>query len=202
MLSKSGIETMDRTTPNHRNGAFLAPLVTFGMLLGVGTGGDYTPAYHAAREAKSILSKPRHETHRLAYAIAADIERIKSTLDVTMSELARCLSVSRQALYNWIAGGAIKDDNLARLNELKSAADIIAAASLSQHALLLRRKLPGGNTLLETVAAGGSGIDAARSLVEMVNTETGQKAALAKLFANRRSNNILGYGTPSLTDQS
>jgi transcriptional regulator with XRE-family HTH domain len=194
---------MDQTTPNHRNGTFLAPIVTFTMLLGVGTGGDYTPSYHSLRSERGAFSKPRHESPAgSGFAIATDIEHTKSTLKLTMAELARCLGVSRQALYNWIAGGLIKHENLAKLNELRSAADVIAGAILPEHALLLRRKLPGGKTLLETIATGGSGADAARSLVEMVNNEAEQRAALAKLFASRHPENLLGYGIPPLTDQS
>lgn len=194
---------MDQTTTNLRNGTFLTPVIAFTMLIGVGTGGQYTHGYHTARSEKLIFSKPR-DGAKIApkAAITADIEYIKSTLDMTMTELARCLNVSRQAPYNWIVGGPIKDENRARLNELKSAADVIAAASLPEHALLLRRKLPGGKTLVETVAGGGSGIDAARSLIEMVNGEAEEKAALSRMFADRQPHNLLGHGTPSLTDQS
>src|ERR1700730_9682862 len=170
MHSKSGIETMDQTTPNHRNGTFLAPIVTFNLLLGGGTGGGYTPSYHSLRTGREAFSKRRPEKSGAGFAIVTDIERTKSILNLTMSELARYLGVSRQALYYWIAGGPIKAENLAKLNELKSAADVLAGASLSEQTFLLRRKLPGGKTLLETVASGGSGIIAARSLVEMINT--------------------------------
>jgi DNA-binding XRE family transcriptional regulator len=193
---------MDGTTPNHRNGTLFAPLITFTMLLGVGTGGDYTPGYHSLRSERGAFSKPREERSGANFAVSVDIEHIRATLNLTMSELARGLGVSRQALYNWIAGGLIKEENLARLNELKFAADIIAGENLPKHAFLLRRKLAGGKTLLETVAAGGSGSDAARSLVEMANVEAQQRAALAKQFADRQPQNLLGQGIPSLTDQS
>jgi DNA-binding XRE family transcriptional regulator len=201
MLSKYGIEMMDHTTPNPRDRIFLAPIITFTMLLGVGTGGDYTASYHSLRSERGAFSKPRQETGP-GFAIAADIENTRSTLNLTMSELARCLSVSRQALYNWIAGGPIKPENLSKLNELKSAAELISTANLPDHPLLLRRKLPGGKTLTETVAAGGSGVDAARSLIEMAKVEAQQRAALAKRFADRRPDHLLGHGTPPLTDQS
>src|SRR6516165_9423372 len=124
MHSKFGIETMDHTTPNHRNGTFLAPLVTFTALLGVGTGGDYTASYHSARSEKEAFIRPRNEKPRASFAISSDIEHAKATLNLTMSEMARCFGVSRQALYNWIAGGPIKAENLTKLNELKSAADV------------------------------------------------------------------------------
>src|SRR5262249_17092383 len=113
MLSQFGIETMDRTTPNHRNGVFLGPRM-FTMLLGVGTGGDYTPSYHLLRSEKGAFRKPRQEKSGSSFAISVEIEYTKSTLNLTMSELARCLGVSRQAIYNWIAGAPIKQENLAK----------------------------------------------------------------------------------------
>lgn len=203
MPSKFGIEKVDRTTPNHWNGSVLAPLVTFTVLLSVGTGGDYTPAYHAVRESKNIFSKPRDiATKPHAPAITSDIENIRSTLNLTMADLARCLGVSRQALYNWLDGGAIKPENLAKVMELKSASDVITAANLPERALFLRRKLAGGKTLLDIVAGGGSGIDAAHALVELARVETEQRGALAKLFADRKSQNLLGHGVPRLVDKS
>jgi transcriptional regulator with XRE-family HTH domain len=194
---------MDRTTPNHRNGTFLVPLVTFSVLSGVGTGGDYTPAYHSLRESKRVFSKPRIGAPKSnGFAVTSDIEHAKSTLDLTMTELARCLGVSRQALYNWMAGGSIKHENLAKLIELKSAADVIAMANLPERALFLRRKLPGGKTLLETIAMGSGGADAAQSLVRLANEEIEQRGALAALFADRQPQNLLGHGIPALVDKS
>ncbi|WP_439360314.1 helix-turn-helix domain-containing protein [Bradyrhizobium sp. DASA03007] len=193
---------MDRTTPNHWNGSVLVPLVTFSMLLSVGTGGDYTPAYHALRESKNIFSKPRDTQPEEVPAITSDIENIRSTLDLSMADLARCLGVSRQALYNWLDGGAIKPENLAKVMELKSASDVIAAANLPERALFLRRKMAGGKTLLDVIAGGGSGVAAAHALVELARLEAEQRSALAKMFADRKSQNLLGHGIPRLVDKS
>lgn len=191
---------MDRT--NNRNGTFLLPVVTFTMLVsGVGTGGDYTPAYHALRQEKAIFSKPpRNQSRSNGFSIASDIDRIKSTLKLTTTELARSLGVSRQAPYNWIAGGAIKEDNLAKLYELRSAADILAAESLDVHPRLLHRKLPGGKTLLEEVASGGSGAAAAQALTKILKIESQQRAALEKVFAGRERLNNVGIDLPPLND--
>ncbi|WP_271606784.1 helix-turn-helix domain-containing protein [Bradyrhizobium sp. CCBAU 11434] len=203
MPSAFGIEKVERTTPNHWNGSVLIPLVTFSMLLGVGTGGDYTTAYHALRQSKNIFSKPRDaQPASKPPSITSDIENIRSTLDLSMADLARCLGVSRQALYNWLDGGAIKPENLAKVMELKSASDVIAAANLPERALFLRRKVAGGKTLIDIVAGGGSGVEAARALVELARLEAEQRSALAKLFADRKSQNLLGHGIPGLVDKS
>jgi transcriptional regulator with XRE-family HTH domain len=192
---------MDQTTTNHRNGTFLAPIVTFTMLLGVGTGGDYTPGYHSLRSEKGAFSKPR-ERLGTSFAIAIDIEHTKSTLKLTMSELARCLGVSRQALYNWAAGGSIKSENLAKLTELRLATDVLSESNFDLHPRVLYRKLPGGKTLLEMITSGGNGAEAARLLVEMLAIEAEQRATLARRFEGRHPTNPLGHGMPPLTDQS
>jgi DNA-binding XRE family transcriptional regulator len=189
---------IDHTGP--RNGTSIAYAVTFTVLFGVGTGGDYTPNYHSARNEKELYSKSRPASFAKTsgFAISADIERIKAVLNLTMTELARCIGVSRQAPYNWVAGGAIKENNFTKLSELRSAADTLVAENLELHPRLLHRKLPGGRTLLETVAGGGSGAEAARALANMLKIESDQRAALAKMFAGRESVKTLGM--PALND--
>jgi DNA-binding transcriptional regulator YiaG len=194
-------------TAYHRNGTFLAPAITFTLLLGVGTGGEYTSRYHQMREQGFVLSKPRDRTvlPSVAATVAADIEHIKSTLNVTMTELAKCLGVSRQAPYNWIAGSPIKTENVVKLNSLKAAADMIAAEDIPASPLLLQRKLPGGKNLLEAISSGVDGGAAAHSFLEMYRKETEQRRVLNERFANRRSQSrdVPGHGIPpSLVEES
>src|SRR5438067_432108 len=142
MLSKYGTNAMDHTTTS-ANGTHLAPVLYFIHVLAVGTGGTYTPAYHALRQEKALISNPHQDAQRvIANSVAVEIDFIKSTLNLTMAELARWLGVSRQTPYNWIAGLPIKSENAAKLDSLKSAADVILSANLPAHPLLLRRKLP------------------------------------------------------------
>jgi len=189
---------LDRTTPNHADSAVFQPLAIFKALISVGTGGDYTAAYHLLREGKSLFRGSRIQSN--GFAVGLDLEHAKSVLSLTMTEVAHCLGVSRQAIYNWISGGSIKPENLSKLIELKSAADVIAGECLPERALFLRRKLPGGKTLLETIAAGGDGTTAARALVRLANQEVQQRASLAKLFAGRRMQDSLGPEIPKLNE--
>ena len=183
-------------------GTSFAYTVTFTFLLGVGTGGDYTPSYHSARSKNELYSRsqPVKPAKANGFAISVDIEQIKSVLNLTTTDLARSLGVSRQALYNWMAGGAIKEDNLAKLNELRSAAEVLTADGLEIHPRLLHRKLPGGRTLLDTVAYGGGGAEAARALASMLKIEARQKAAMDKMFADREQSKDAGLGLPPLND--
>jgi len=43
---------------------------------------------------------------------ADDLARIRTTLKMSVQQLADCLSVSRQAIYDWKAGSNIKQTNL------------------------------------------------------------------------------------------
>ena len=176
---------MQQTTPYHHNGTFLVPAITFTMLLGVGTGGDYTCEYHALRESRIAFNKPRDSSSSTMSAVAADLDYVKSTLKLTMTELAKCLGVSRQASYNWMAGSPIKAENVAKLNNLKSAADIIAAEKLPAHSLLLQRKLPGGKTLVEAISSGADGARVAQSLIAIMKKEADQRRFLSGHFAGR-----------------
>lgn len=96
---------MDQTTISLRNGTFLTPVIAFTMLVGVGTGGQYTPGYHTARADKCVFCK-QHDGANVAQksTIASELDYIKATLNLTMTELARCLGVSRQAI---MAGGPL-----------------------------------------------------------------------------------------------
>jgi hypothetical protein len=190
------------TNMSPRNGTSLAYAVTFTFFLGVGTGGDYTPNYHSARSEKNLYSRsrPAQVARSNGFAISTDIERIKSVLNLSMTELARSLGVSRQAPYNWVAGGTIKQDNLAKLSEFRSAADVLTAENLDIHPRFLHRKLSGGRTLIETIASGGSGADAARALANMLKIESEQRAALDKMFAGRERSKNADLGLPPLND--
>jgi DNA-binding transcriptional regulator YiaG len=198
---------MDQTTPYLSGvpcGAAWTFVIPFTLALSIGTGGYYTRAHDAMREQGPIISKD--ESNNLPIAAirtaAHDISWIRSILKLTVKDLAESLGVSRQAIYDWKAGAEIKAANVARLANLKDAADVIASAQLPASPLLLRRKLPGGKSLLEAISSGVDGSEAALSLVEMVRNESEQRRFLAERFADRRSENVLGYGTPPLVEKS
>lgn len=179
----------DQTTPFWSG---TKALITFSVpvtiALSIGTGGYYTAEYYKQR--KDGLTFSRHDMHNGQVAIVAttsdDLARIKSVLKLTVAELADCIGVSRQAIYNWKSGAEIKPKNAAKLESLKSATDVISAANLPVSPLLLARKLPGGKTLLELIAAGGEGSEAAQSLVQMLRKELDTRKMLDERFANRQ----------------
>jgi DNA-binding transcriptional regulator YiaG len=191
-----------RTSDNQRNGTLWAP-VAFTMLLGVGTGGEYTYKYHTARSERAVFYKDRGNINSNPVGVAAaDIQYIKSSLCLTISELASSLGISRQTVYNWIDGTPIKNENAAKLNNLKAAADVIVAAGVQASPLLIQRKLPGGKTLLESILDGDNGRQAAEALVQLHRKETAQREMLSKLFANRTAASMLSRpAVPPLADE-
>jgi hypothetical protein len=115
---------------------------------------------------------------------------------------ARFLGVSRQSLYNWRSGSEIKSHNIVKVENLRRAADVLATSEAPLSRLQIGRKLPGGKTLLELIANGEDGADAAHSLVSMLNRETEQRKALNARFAGRKpiSDGPIGDGMSPLRD--
>lgn len=117
---------------------------------------------------------------------SSDLEYVKSSLKITTTELARYLGVSRQSIYLWRSGSHIKSHNIVKLENLKRAADVIAASDFQISGLHLARKLPGGLTLLENIGTGSDGREAAKSLINMLQREGLQRNALRQRFAGRK----------------
>jgi hypothetical protein len=182
-------------------------VVPMTLILAIGTGGDRTSSYLRVLEAKRVFnghdsdSKPQQSVE--VASTAQDIDRAKAILNLTVREIAECLGVTRQAVYNWKAGGQIKGHNAAKVQSLIFAADVIAAADLPMSPLLRNRKLPGGRTLLETIASGGSGRDAANTLIGMLREEAEQRRMLSERFSGREKpkSDPSDYGVPSFVEE-
>lgn len=190
---------MDQTssysmTPNSWAGrAFLWIPVT--LVFGVGTGGAMTPEHlERARERDSGLSQHRKysvadsgPTAAEVISAANDIKFIRSVLKTSTLELAKCIGVSRQALYNWRAGSNIKDKNADRVTRLKSAAIVLATEGIEINPTAVRRPITDGKNLLQLIAEGEDGETSARALVTILREETEQQRLLENRFAGRRS---------------
>ena len=180
----------------------VVPQVRLLTYLMVGTLGLATPDYMEQRSATSTWAQAeRHAAP--AYALeaqatlapAARLDRIRGILKG---------SVSRQALYNWRAGAAISVTNLAKLDDLAAAADILAAAGLDRTPQIARRKLGGGKTLLETARDGGSAREGAIALVRMLEREAAQRERVERSLAGHRVARIdvADAGVPGLDESN
>jgi transcriptional regulator with XRE-family HTH domain len=183
----------------------LLPLTA--MALQVGTGGAATPSYYRERGAKGYLvaryDVPSTSNHAVFGLSPADnLARIRSILNPTMTELARVLNVSRQAIYDWQSGGSITAENAAKLADLARAADVFAAEGLTTTHQILRRQFA-GRSFFDKVRVGEPAEDAARLLLKIVRRELEQRQALANRLKGRTRPAISpdDIGTPHVSEQ-
>lgn len=197
---------MPATTNNRGPKGILKYAIPMTLILGVGTGGDCTSDYLRVVSAKLALGHGSVDSGSATVinvgVAAQDLEHAKSVLKLTTKELAACLKVSRQAIYDWRSGAQIKDHNSAKLRSLTAAADVIAAANVPMSPLILNRALPGGQTLLGVIGSGGNGADAAKSLLSMLRVESEQRKMVGRLLAGRQpvTGEPFDYGAPSFAE--
>ena len=171
---------------------FFSLLMPVTIALQLGTGGNATAAYNRQRYDFDVASvgyyRPLNDDQQTipSQSAAAELERILQVLKPTVSGLAKHLSVSRTAIYDWINGKQIGSVNAARLQNFTKAADVIAAANVQMSVMLRNRKLPSGATLLEAIASGVDGEEAALSLVNMLRDEADRRSRLTARFAGRK----------------
>jgi hypothetical protein len=158
----------------------------------VGTGGAATIDYLKTRGSKgyalivcaSDLNPEAPATWRVA-SPADDLDHIRKVLRPSVTELAKTLSVSRQAIYDWQAGRPIAAENVARLKDIARAADLFARGGLEASSYLVRRPIINGKSLFDIIRDGGSAEAAAQTLIDIVRPELQQRERLKARLANR-----------------
>lgn len=135
---------------------------------------------------------------------ADDLARIRHVLRPTVLELANLFGVSRQAVYDWQSGAQPCEQTGARLADLARAADVFATAGVEVNTQTLRRKVAGGETLLDAVLKGGSAVKLAVSLVGTLQRETSQRERMAQQRGGRKRDpvNSSDYGAPGLVENA
>jgi DNA-binding XRE family transcriptional regulator len=167
---------------------FLASLPVFGFQ--VGTGGAATIDYFKARGSKGYalvtcdLDREAPPTLRVA-SPADDLDHIRRVLQPSVTDLAKALGVSRQAIYDWQAGRPIAAENVARLHDIARAADLFAREGIEPTAHIMRRPIVNGENLFDIIRNGGSAEAAARTLIDIVRRELKQRERLKARLANR-----------------
>jgi orotate phosphoribosyltransferase len=170
------------------NGETECPLVS-GEGLAVSppcNGGDKMVSSHHQEEHTEIDERDKADILPAMRSPAENLARIHEVLKPAMSDLVNLFGVSRQTIYNWQTGEQPSLDNAARLDDLAKAVDVIVAEGIKTPSQLVKRKLVGGKTLLETVRDGGSASEAAHSLVRIVKREIEQSKALESRLGRRK----------------
>lgn len=160
----------------------------------VGTGGAFTPEFVIARDGKGYpwsefghieALQQSKVTTKLIRTPAENLAYVRDTLKPSVTELAALFGVTRQAIYNWEAGRPIAANNQNRLTELALAATVLHSSGASGSSRILKRKVDGGLTLLESIRDGASGEQAALNLIAMIEKEEAQRKSLKQRFATR-----------------
>lgn len=174
----------------------VAPAATLEAL--VGTGGslenlsreDRTDALSSKALATLFFEQvgKRAQASAMAAPDAPElIADIKSTLGVSITDLAAIVGVSRRAIYDWIGGGHVSDANKERLMELKQVSAGWQQRSNRPLGRLLRQKLGANDTLLDLLKA--NRLDQAQvahhldSLASMSEKQDQQRLARKAKFA-------------------
>jgi DNA-binding transcriptional regulator YiaG len=131
-----------------------------------------------------------------------DIAHIRQVMKISVSELARVFGVSRQAVHEWIKGGALSQRNAQRLSELSQVADVLFESGVEITPQMLRRKVSGGQSLLEFVQEEGKVVEWAHKLVDTLSRESRQHQRLAARLAGRKAPALASgdFGAPHLNE--
>ncbi len=154
-----------------------------------GTGGVTGPSYFNRRQDRGYaFAQVRPSSESLLRHLRSpegNLAQIRAVFKPSISDLAGIFGVSRQSVYNWIAGEKPSNQSVEKLNDLARAADLFLADGVAGSSYLFRRKLENGKTLMETVREGGSAQDVARSLLQIARKESSQRETLQRRLANR-----------------
>jgi transcriptional regulator with XRE-family HTH domain len=193
--------------PDPKSGLELFGTIAFIGTLGLITGGalreragtanlpfqvnETRPAGFWAARQETVLNTP-----------AENLAQVRKVLHPSITELANLLGVSRQAVYDWLAGKGISSQHEDKVESLAKAASVISASGLNVFQPLHRR-LPGGKTLFETIRDGGSPESVALDLVRIARRDVEQRQQLdARLSGRRAAINFDEIGLPNLSEES
>jgi transcriptional regulator with XRE-family HTH domain len=154
----------------------------------VGTGGATTTNYLRHRGDRGYRFPQVVIPENLNANFREPAENLKLVRDVfkfSISDLAHALNVSRQTVYNWMAGETPLPERTNRIDDLAQAADLITAHGLNMTAYASKRKLRNGKTLIEIVQEGGSAQNAVLNFIQIATEESNQHKLLQRKFVGR-----------------
>lgn len=138
----------------------------------------------------------------VTHTSAAQLNFIRSTTRLSVTELARVFSVTRQTVHEWCQGASLARHNAQKLHKFAAAVAVLLDAAGSVPVQDLRRSVRGGPSLLDTVRADGNVSATAHDLIETLTREAAQRKRLAARFTGRRPPALEpgDFGSPHLRD--
>jgi len=129
------------------------------------------------------------DEHRKSYVVA-HIQQILEELGVSNAGLARAMGVSRQAIYNWLKGGPLKEEHQSKIDSLARACDVLRELDVLPHGLL-KQPLEAGRNFWALVRDGGDAEALAIRLASVFQTRQHQRALMAERGAAKRARGTL-----------
>jgi len=167
----------------------------------VGTGGMETGSYHLMRMGYPLLEVVPTNAALEEAPFAKLMQEVKSGFGRTMSRLPEVFGVSRQTLYNWLDGETPKDTHHAKIIQLAEASRTFSELGFKPTSSSLDRTVLHGMSLLQLLANGADGRDAAKKLVRISQRAAESKSKLDGLLGGRKMRlDASDVGTPSLNE--
>lgn len=113
------------------------------------------------------------------------LDNIKKIINPTISELAKCLNVSRQAVYKWMNGEQPAVERMELLADISNAADMFAQSGIPVTGYNLNRKFIQGKNFFEAVHDGISACEYAQVMIRVLKEEMEQRARLPERLSRR-----------------
>jgi anti-sigma factor RsiW len=95
--------------------------------------------------------------------------------------------VSRQAIYKWLAGGTMSSPNQDRIEDLYSAAGVLASVSSSAGWSFSRRRDRAGQTLWAAIRSGKTAKSWAQDVAFLLQDEQKQRESLSQILNSHRT---------------
>ena len=134
---------------------------------------------------------------------ADKMAEVKLGFGRTMSRLPEVFGVSRQTLYNWLAGDTPKEIHQNRLKQLAAAAAVFTEECFKPTSVMLDKTVSGGKSLLALVRDGADGTVAARKLIRLERRAAESRGKLETLLAGRTGRPQVGeMGTPAFREDA
>jgi hypothetical protein len=130
------------------------------------------------------------------------MEEVKAGFGRTMSYLPPVFGVSRQTLYNWLAGESPKEQHQAKLIQLAEAARIFAEAGFKPTPTMLERTVAHGKSFVDLLGDGGDGREIAQKLMRIAHRGAAAREKLDAILGDRKSLrlDVSEMGRPSLRE--
>jgi len=196
-----------RKETGETNSAWQLRNLTALFVLTVGTGGQCDWRYIQSR---NILGYPVmgitiHKQALVApcHTAATDLKQIKSTFQVSISDLAMLFGVTRQTIYDWLSGEQQpRAPHRARIAVLMDAVSSIEATGYTVSRRTLKQALPDGLSLFDKIQADEPLEDTINQLIALFRREALQRAVLERHLANhlRGPMDLADFGTPHLPE--